>query len=361
MATTEELLKRFEPQKTETLEYERQLWQARFSPCGKFLIGSGYDATIQRWAVRDDSLELLPAFTGHDGWLQCMAFTGTDEHLVTADSWGRVSCWKYSSDTSDKPLWTVPDALAGWIRAVAVSPDGKLIAIGGNDSVVRILSASDGSVVREATGLPHDIYSLVFHPDGQSLAAGDLFGMIREFETATGKQKREFEAVGLYQLNHMQDCGGVRHLVFNVDGSQLLAAGMKEPSGGFAKGSPVLQLFDWKTGKQLHELVPGDSQDGFIYDAWFHPEGFVVGAASAFPGKGKLFYWKPGDDKPFFVGKKLTNGRSISPHPDGQRLAFTQSDSANANGRPLKDGEYSGGTAKIHILEFPEAVAVATS
>jgi WD40 repeat protein len=356
-----ELLKRYEPVPGETLTHERQLWQARFSPCGKFLIGAAYDATIQRWAVQDKSFAPLPAFTGHNGWLQCIEFVGSDDRCITADSWGRVSCWKYSSAAKSEPLWTVPDALAAWIRALAISADGKLIAIGGNDSVIRILSAQDGKLVRETSAVPHEIYSLAFHPDGTSLVGGDLRGIIREFETATGKQTREIEAAGLYQLNHMQDSGGVRQLAFNDDGSQLLAGGMKDPGGGFAKGAPVLQVFDWKSGERLHELVPGDSQDGFVYDAWFHPDGFVVGAASAFPGKGKLFFWKPGDEKPFYVGSKLTNGRSVALHPDGQRLAFTQSDSANANGRPLKEGEYAGGTAKIHILTFPEAVAEASA
>jgi WD40 repeat protein len=357
MMTAEELLKQYEPQQTVTLEYERQLWQARFTPCGKFLVGVGYDATIQRWSVNEDSFELLPAFTGHNGWLQCLAFVNDDQRCLTGDSWGRVSCWDYSSQVSAKPLWTVPDALAGWVRAMAVSPDGKLLAIGGNDSTVHILSTGDGRVVRQTTELPHEIFSLAFHPNGESFAAGDFHGTIREFETETGKQIREFTAEGFYQLNHIQDCGGVRQLALNQDGSQLIAGGMKEPSGGFAKGSPIVKLFDWKTGQQIHELIPGDSQDGFIYDAWFHPDGFVVGTASAFPGKGKLFFWKPGDEKPFYVGDKLTNGRSIAMYPGGQRLAFTMADSRNANGRPLKDGEYAGGTAKIHILKFPEAVA----
>jgi len=74
--TAEELLKRYEPQQGETLEYGRQLWQSRFTPCGKFLVGVGYNATIQRWAVTDDSYEKLLSFTGHNGWLQCLAFTG---------------------------------------------------------------------------------------------------------------------------------------------------------------------------------------------------------------------------------------------------------------------------------------------
>lgn len=358
--TAEELLKRYEPQQSETLEYERQLWQARFTPCGKFLIGVSYDASIQRWAVQEDAYEVMPPFAGHNGWLQCLAFTGKDNCCVTGDSWGRVSCWNYSSEDSAEPRWTIPDALAGWVRTISVSPDGKLLAIGGNDSTARLLDTTSGKLIRQTTELPHEIFSLAFHPSGRSFAAGDFYGTIREFETASGKQMREFEAADLYQLNHMQDCGGVRQLAFNQDGSQLIAGGMKEPSGGFAKGSPVLQVFNWDSGKQLHELVAGDSQDGFIYDAWFHPDGFVVGAASAFPGKGKLIFWKPGEEKPFYLGTKLTNGRSITLHPDGQRLAFTMANSANANGRPLKDGEYAGGTAKIHILRFPKTADVAS-
>ena len=361
MATAEELLKRYEPKLTETLEYERQLWQARFTPCGKFLIGAGYDATIQRWAVKEDSFELLPPLIGHNGWLQCLAFVGADDQCITADSWGRLSCWKYSHEATSDPLWTVPDALAGWIRAIAVSQDRKLLAIGGNDSVVRLLSVADGRLIREIKDIPHEVYSLTFHPNGESFVIGDLRATIREFETTTGKQRREFEAAGLYQLDHMQDCGGVRLLTFNQDGSQLLAGGMKEPGGGFAKGSPVVQIFDWKSSERLHELQAGDSQDGFIYDAWFHSDGFVSGTAGAFPGKGKLFYWQPGEEKPFYVGSKLTNGRSVTLHPNGQRLAFTMADSANANGRPLKGGEYTGGTAKIHILAFSDTPGTTAS
>ena len=41
--TSDELLKLYEPKQTKTLEYERQLWQCRFTPCGKFLIAVGYD------------------------------------------------------------------------------------------------------------------------------------------------------------------------------------------------------------------------------------------------------------------------------------------------------------------------------
>ena len=107
-----DLLKKYEPKESSKLEYERQLWEARFTPCGNFLVADGYDATIQRWRVTADGFQPLPAFTGHDGWVQCLAPIG-NERLVSADSWGRVSLWKYSAADAAKPLWTIADALGG--------------------------------------------------------------------------------------------------------------------------------------------------------------------------------------------------------------------------------------------------------
>lgn len=364
---TAELLKKYEPQKGELFEYERQLWQARFSPCGRFLVGSGYDATIQRWEIVDVQTEGEDAATveyrplapmkGHDGWAQCIAFTGSGDRLISADSWGRVSCWNYTDVESKEPLWTRPGTIDGWIRAIAVSPDGKVVAVGGNDSVIRIVSTEDGTDVLTIEDVPDEVFGLSFHPNGRSLLSGDFKAMLREWDIQSGKQKREIEVEGLYQINHMQDSGGIRQVAFDSEGKQLAVGGMKEPAGGFAQGAPIVVVFDWETGERKHELVAGDKTDGFIYDVWFHADGFIVGAASAFPGKGKLFFWQPGDEQPFYVGKEHSNGRSVSLHPDGKRLAFMAANSANANGRPLKEGEYIGGSAKIHVLRFPEPAA----
>jgi WD40 repeat protein len=366
-----DLLKKYEPKESSKLEYERQLWEARFTPCGNFLVADGYDATIQRWRVTADGFQPLPAFTGHDGWVQCLAPIG-NERLVSADSWGRVSLWKYSAADAAKPLWTIADALGGWIRTLAVSPDESLIAIAGNDSVIRLLSLKDGAVQkeigqketgqREIAGIEDRVFSLCFHPDGKSLVSGDLKGTIREWNVESGESVRELDASSFYKLNHMQDSGGIRRLAFDAEGKRLLCGGMKDPTGGFCQGAPQLIVFDWATGKQTHEIVAGDRTDGFIYDAQFHPDGFVMACASAFPGKGRLFFWRPEDKEPFFTGKTLTNGRSLSLHPDGKRIAYLVSNSANANGRPLKDGKYAGGSAIVRVLDLPvEEAAKVTS
>ena len=349
----EELLQLYEPLPTKIeIDYERQLWLTRYSPCGKFLVACGYDASVQRWDVSAEEVKPLSPLSGHDGWVQCMAFEPGGEKLFTADSWGRLTAWKYAEATP-KPVWDLPEAHDGWIRALSVSADGKWIATAGNDRVVRIYHASDGKLHKE---LPHPvrIYSLCFHPDGKSLVSGDLEGVIRHWNLADEKETRRFDASILYSHEKIQHCGGVRHLAFNAEAKLLVCSGQKEPGGGFAQGKPYAIVFDWDSGKVVREMEMGGTADGFAYDVQFHPAGFVMAVGCAFPGKGQVWFWHPGDEKAFFTSKDktMTNGRSFSLHPDGRRLATVHSVSGNYNGRNLKDGEYPGGVAKIRVFEF---------
>lgn len=364
--TPQELLKRYEIKadgKDVLIKHHRQLWQAKYSPCGKYIIGCGYDATIQRWDLTGDEPQLMSPLLGHNGWVQCIDFQSNEKRLLSADSWGQLACWSYANADA-KPVWSKPDAHDGWIRALAVSPDGQSVATGGNGSLVRLWSTKDGKLQTELAH-PHRVFSLRFHPNGKSLVSGDLEGVIRDWDLASGKETRQFDASVLYSdeaasKGRIQQCGGARTLEFDAEGKQLACGGQKTPGGGFATGIPCVVVFDWDTGKQIREMPMGGTQDGFTYDARFHPDGFVMATSSAFPGKGHVWFWRPEDDKAFFTGKKLPNGRSLSLHPDGRRIAHLTSDSPNRNGRSLKDGEYIGGSAVIRLMEFP-AVAPAAS
>jgi WD40 repeat protein len=225
----------------------------------------------------------------------------------------------------------------------------------GNDTAVRIWNAADGAPNRELDGHATKVFSVAFHPDGKSLVTGDLKGIVRQWDLESGKLVRQLDASLLYQLDKIQECGGARQLAFDKEGKHLLVSGQKTPTGGFATGLPAVLLFDWASGKQLQEMQAGGKEDGFVYDACFHPAGFVMAASCAFPGKGHLWFWKPGEDKAFYFGGEWPNGRSLSLHPDG-RLALLVSLSANMNGRG-GDGPYLDGTSKIQILEFASGVA----
>ncbi len=347
--TAPELSSKYIPQPGLSFKHGRQLWQARYSPCGKSLIAAGYDAQLHRWDVTGDEPKPLEPITGHNGWVQTIAFAG--ERLISADSWGKLACWKYA-DASPAPLWQHEQAHPGWIRSVAVNADKSLVASCGNDTIVRIWSIGDGTLKHELGEHTAKVFSVCFDPDGTSLVTGDAKGIIRHWDLGRKKVVRQLDASALYRLDRIQECGGARHLAFNQGGDMLLCAGQKTPSGGFATGLPAVLIFAWNTGKQIHEMQLGGVDDGFVYDAQFHPAGFVMACASAFPGRGPFWFWQPGEPKPFYVGKGLTNGHSISLHPDGRRLALLIDESANGNGRQLKDGQYVGGAAKFQILNL---------
>jgi hypothetical protein len=80
----------------------------------------------------------------------------------------------------------------------------------------------------------------------------------------------------------------LRCFINSTAGKLLVCAGQKKPGGGFATGIPCVLVFDWSTGQQVREMPMGSDQDGFAYDAQFHPAGFVMAASCAFPGKGHV-------------------------------------------------------------------------
>ena len=82
------------------------------------------------------------------------------------------------------------------VRALGVSLDGKLLATGGNDRAVRLWHAASGWSPASWPDTAIDVYSLAFHPDGQTLLSGDLLGSIRQWDIASGKRIGAFACEG---------------------------------------------------------------------------------------------------------------------------------------------------------------------
>lgn len=348
---TKELLSKFEPGKTvQTITADPQIRLARYSPCGKVLVAGGYTGNVRRWNADAKAAE-LPALSGHHAWVDGIAFRGEGELLFTGDSWGQLTCWKGYTAEQPEVVWKKETAHDGWIRDLAVSPDGKLVASCGSDGCVRLWNVDDGNSVRENKN-GRDVLRLAWLPDG-TLVSGDDRGIVKHWKD-DGTVVRQFDASVLYTLSRLQDCGGVHALAVDREGKTLAAAGLVPKNGGTVNGPPTLLLFDIATGEEKQRWKLGADNDAFVGDVHFHDEGFLSLVTYGTPGQGKLVYVAPGVEAPFFE-KKLSNAHSLSWHPDGKQLAVvTTAPGSNGNGRPLdKDGNYKGNKSPIQVFTVP--------
>lgn len=342
-------------------ELDSELVAARFSPCGKFLLTGSYDAHIYRFDIADGTKTV---FGQHKGWLQGLVFHPDGKRMYTGDSWGGINCFEYA-DKTPEPKWTRADSHARWMRSLAISPDGALLATCGADKVVRLWSAEDGSPKGETPVQADDLMCVRFHPKGKSLVVGDLKGVVAELELPALKPKRQLDAKILYLrpiasgVPEINDVGGIRCISFNAEGTSMACAGSQPATSGFFTGKPTIVVLNWESGErqQMMQWENADPSEGIVLDVGWHIDGYVMAASSGQQGKGAFYCWKPGERVPFHLDKKLTHCRSVSAHPDGQRIAVVQVASragqSGGNGRKEKaDSAYFGLMSKITLWEF---------
>ncbi len=356
------------------IKTDRQMSMVRFSACGKFLAAASRDATIHVWdmvlpeppsdAAANEADKPKPSpppvfpelspLKGHNGWVSSIAFHPQDPRLFSADTWGQLVCWQ-CGDVSPKPVWSVTTAHDGWIRQLAVSPDGQSIATCGSDRQICLWASADGKLQQKLIGHADDVYSVAFHPDRKSLVSGDLKGVIKHWDLATGAVVREFDAKLFYLYSRIQDVGGVRTLAFDHVGTNLVAAGTQPANGGFVEGTPTVRFFDWASGQETQTLKVGDNTDVFVHEMAYHSRGFWMGVVSGQPGKGKFFLLRAGESQPFFSTTTLANCHSISAHPNGRRLAAISNAGTFGQARSrAREGDYPGNTSPINLWDLPE-------
>ncbi len=308
---------------TQELKHTSPLFGCRFDGTGEFVFAGAQDNTVQRWRLSDDKKTSL---IGHNSWMRGLVCT-KDRLLFSGGYDGKILTWLAGYD-HPTPANTV-DAHEGWVRALALSPDGSLLASGGNDNQVKLWSTADGNLVRVLPGHACHVYNVAFHPGGQFLASADLKGTIKVWDVLKGTFERDLDLKILhkYDESFRADHGGARGMAFNADGSVLACAGITEVSNAFAGvGKPLIVQFDWQSGKQKLLQRPRENFQGTMWAVAFHPAGFVVGAGAG--NGGFLWFWKPDQAQDFFALKLPANVRDLALHPDGRRMATAGADGA---------------------------------
>lgn len=253
---------------------------------------------------------------GHDSYVTGLALAGS--LLVSGSYDGRLIWW----NTESRKQTTAVDAHGKWIRKVAATRDGKLVASVADDMVCRLWDAATGKPVREMRGhnekTPHHypsmLYACTFSPDGRYLATGDKVGHIVIWETATGKPAATLEAPVMYTWDPTQrrhSIGGIRSLAFSPDGKLLAIGGMgKVGNIDHLEGKARVEVFDWQKGQRTHEF-PGDKFSGLVEHLAFDPNGdWLLAAGGA--GDGFFMFFNLKDKKTLRQEKVVMHVHDLS-------------------------------------------------
>lgn len=163
------------------------------------------------------------------------------------------------------------------VNALAVTPDGKTLAVGyfSNASYeVKLLSLPDGSLLKIIKGFHSGVTSLAISPDGKVLAAGSIDEAVRLFSLPEGE---------LLATLKEKNSAGVRALAVSPDG-KILASGYEDGTvrlWSFPDGALLSSSKEHKQGVRSVVFTPdgktlaSGSRDATI-KLWSLPEGRLL-------------------------------------------------------------------------------------
>lgn len=269
------------------------IWAIAFSSDGKALASVGDDRAVRIWDATE--AKAAAAFIGRARQMMMVAFV--DRGTVATAGWGDDGSVRLLDTRSGREMAAIR-ADDGGVGSLAVSRDGKRIAVTGSNSLEdEVVQVFDVGTRKFVTKLPKASSALAFAPDGKALATTSV-------EDPGNIQLWDLEAVKVVATlrGHPE---GVMTAAFSADG-QTLASG----------GDWTLRIWDVRTGKATASFR-GDSD---ISSVAFSPDGRSVAAAEV---EGPVRIW----DITARKATALLKARGpVAYSPDGSVLATASED-----------------------------------
>ena len=273
------------------------------SPDGETIASGGDDLAIRLWDWKTGGLQTL---TGHSQRLRSMAFSPDGQLLASSGDDALLKIWQVQTGeclktiSCDRRIWSLaflplPDGnLAG-------SPQGDMIATGGDDQMIRVWDSQTQYCLKTFQGHDSQVWAIAFSPDGTTLASGSDDQTLKLWEVETGRCIRTFQGYNNW----------IWSAAFSPDGTELVSA----------SEDGRVRLWDAKSGRCSQVL---EGHHGRVWTAAFSPQGQIL--ASGGDDQTIRFWYRATGRCLKTLQERSGPIRCVEFSPDGNRLATNSGD-----------------------------------
>jgi WD40 repeat protein/serine/threonine protein kinase len=291
---------------------------AQYSPDGRLLATAGQDGGVILWDPATG--ERKHSLTGHLGHVDAVRFSAHARGLLLLSA-GEDQVVRVWDSATGKRLRAV-DHAGGLLAA---SRDGRRVAVVGNDAVVAVWDAAEGEelfrevwrrklepVRVEGKGdSPPQVNSIALSPDGRYLAVGGFAKLVKVWDLSAKPDGQELPS---FEPPAAVDLANVWTVAFSADGKRLAAGSVQpiiwdvEPDpatgarkpGRFYSGTGGLRCGALAFSPD-DKLLAGTYRDGLVR-VWDIDRGTVVLTPRKAPGHSPALAFSP-DGKALVVGR----------------------------------------------------------
>ena len=175
------------------------------------LAAAGSDqGVITFWDVREG--KAAGSLAGHQGAVRSLRFAADNQRLITAGADGTVRLWQLPQPPVE--LQAHQQAIA----ALAVSHDRKFAVTAGADRTLSLWTLADAKRTHTAENLPQAAACVAVSDDGRLIAVGDAAGTIHLFSPGKARMLQAAGTLGAH-------AGGVRGVQFLPGEGSLVSCG----------------------------------------------------------------------------------------------------------------------------------------